>query len=53
MLFRSEDDDSSQLHFPNRGVMIDIGKRVGKSNDPDEKNDGPDEKIGRGWMTKK
>ncbi len=43
-----DDDDASQHHFPTRGVMINIGKSVGKSNHPDDDNEGPEEKIGRG-----
>jgi hypothetical protein len=45
-----DNDDASQHHFPTRGVMINLGKNVGKSNHPDEEdNEGPpDEKIGRG-----
>ena len=45
-----EDDDASQHHFPTRGVMINIGKSVGKSNHPEDDHPIPidDEKVGQG-----
>ena len=45
-----EDDDASQHHFPTRGVMINIGKSVGKSNHQEDDHPIPidDEKVGQG-----